>query len=264
MPRVLPQEPTVEREPGPGGDDETVENHPAFAQIVAHRVSSTPGAVLFDSELQHGHYVTIQISEATRRRGLNRDWIYGGKRIIEVAMSEAQWASFVSSMNTSGVPCTLEWREKLSPEAKKLIDGLVDQQAMPDDWYVEPLGRLLDGQVPGLIFAPRLQESMDEVRRAGVKALAQIKKAFEAVQEKPNKGNVRSLGLTIENAPRNMVFAAESLTEHIENTVQKARADIEAMVTAKAEQLKIDPAEVGITHALDAGPTDTEEEEPKS
>ena len=30
-------------------------------------------------------------------------------------------------------------------EATRIIEGLADQQAMPDDWYVEPLKRLRAG-----------------------------------------------------------------------------------------------------------------------
>src|SRR5437868_8231795 len=120
------------------------EQHPAFGMIGASRVShSPPGAVLFDSDVQHQHYVVVRVRTAARRRDLNRDYLYADQQIVEVAMSEAQWASFVSSMNTGdGVPCTLTAR------------GL------------EP--------VPGMPYAPRLQESMDEVRSAGDEAMAMV------------------------------------------------------------------------------------------
>jgi len=41
-----------------------------------------------------------------------------------------------------------------------------------------------------------------------------------------------------------MEFAASSLAKHSENVVQKARADIEAMVISKAQQIGLDPAEM--------------------
>lgn len=204
MPESVP--PTVEE----GGE----EKHPAWALIGASRVStSPPGAALFDSDIRHQHYVVVRIRRASRDRHLNRDWLHGREEIIEVAMSEAQWASFVSSMNTGdGVPATIT---------------------------------RFDGPVPGVIHEPRLAESMDEVRDAGKKALAHIEEAFKKVEEKPTKANIKSLRHAIENAPSNMRFAAESLTEHAENVVQRARADIEAMVLSKAEHLGIDPAEAG-------------------
>lgn len=210
MPREV-QEPTrVEKEGSFGG---TEEEHPAYALIGASRVSSTPGAVLFDSDIQHGHSVIVHISTASRRRANNHDHTYAEKQLIEVQMSEAQWASFVSSMNTGpGVPCTMLRRE----------------------------GEM----IPGLPYAPRLAESMKEVRGAAEKYTQNIADAFAAYEEKKTAENLRSLRAAIENAPANMAYVAESLTEHAENVVQRARVDVESMVTAKAEQVGL-PSELG-------------------
>ena len=190
--------------------------HPAWGYIGASRVSSSPpGAVLFDSDIRHQHYVVVTLSSAVRERKLLRDWLRPRKQIIEVAMSEAQWASFVSSMNSQGVPCTIQWTQG-------------------------------DGHVPGMAYEPRLQESMKEVHEATVKAVGHLREAFEAVKEKPNKGNIRSLEIAMQNLPANMKFAGDSLAEHAENVVQKSRADIEAMVVQKAQQLGIDAGDLGL------------------
>src|SRR6476646_10686413 len=93
---------------GASSHREYKESHPAWGLVSAHRVSSTPGAVLFDSDIQHQHYMQITLRRASRDRGLSRDWIHEeGPTLIESNMSEAQWAAFVSSTNTSGVPCTI-------------------------------------------------------------------------------------------------------------------------------------------------------------
>lgn len=201
----------VDPAPAKHGDEE----HPAWALIGASRVShSPPGAVLFDSELRHQHYVVITLRRATRSRLLYRDRLHGTRQMVQVALSEAQWASFVSSMNNGeGVACTLLAREG------------------------DPL-------VPGMPYAPRLRESVDEVRGAADKALAEIRTAFAAVKEKPIKANIRALEAKLANATPNIVFAADSLTEHTENVVQKARADIEAFVVDKAAQLGLEPGDL--------------------
>lgn len=196
----------------PAKDERGDEHHPAWALISASRLQGTP-VTLFDSEVQHHHFVTVTIQTASRKRDLNHDHVYPDRQLLKVAMSEAQWASFVSSMGVgNGVPCTLEW-----------IQG--------------------EGSMPEMPFAPRLQESMDEVRSAGDKALAQIRDAFEKVEEKPTKANIRHLRAMIENAPSNMEFAAKSLAEHAENVVQKARFDIEA--TARTAQYGLAPGDSG-------------------
>lgn len=51
----------------------------------------------------------------------------------------------------------------------------------------------------------------------------------------------------------NVAFAARSLNEHAENVVQRARADIEAMVLSKATQLGLDPADLGTVPQLETG-----------
>lgn len=199
-------------------DESGEERHPAWVLVGASRVSSSPpGAVLFDSDIRHQHYVTVRVKRATRKRNLNHDWKHGRDTIIEFAMSEAQWASFVSSMNTGdGVPATLEW------------DGTLD-----------------DPHVPGMPHAPRLQVSMDEVHNAAAAAEAKVQDAFAAYQEKKTAANLRSLEIAIGHMTPNMDFAAKSLSEHAENVVQRARADVEAFVVQKAQQLGLDPADLG-------------------
>jgi hypothetical protein len=204
-------------------DEHGDEHHPAWALIGASRVqSSAPGATLFDSDIRHQHYVVVTLRRATRKRKLNHDWLHPSSRqpLVEVAMSEAQWASFVSSMNVgNGVPCTLRTAE--------------------GDW-----------NVPGVPYEPRLRESMAEVHTATDKALEDIRAAFAKVKDKPNKGNLRDLEIALQNATPNVAFAAESLSKHAENVVQKARADIEAMVVAKAQQLGLEPGDLGVQAQL--------------
>jgi hypothetical protein len=174
--------------------------HPSWAMIGASRVShSAGGSALFDSDIRHQHTVTVSISTASRRRDLNRDWLHAEREFVEVEMSEAQWASFVSSMNAgSGVPCT--------------------------------------------------------IRRHA----AQVREAFAVYREHKTAANLRTLEAVIANMPANITFAAKSLSEHAENVVQRARADIEAMVVTKAQQLGLEPADLGLTSPqLTAGDEDT-------
>lgn len=198
----------------PTTNDHGDDTHPAFAMIAASRMSSTPGQILFDSDIRHGHTVRITVTEATRKRDLNRDWVHGGVRpVVEVEMSEAQWASFVSSMNTSGVPCTLRARET--------------------DW-----------DIPGLPYDPRLARTMDEVNTAAGRTFGKIEEAMAAYDALDSKASAKEkrealnrLRAAIGNATANVDFAARSLTEHAENVVQRARADIEAMVHTEATRL---------------------------
>jgi hypothetical protein len=198
----------------PTRDKWDAEVHPSWGLIGANRVSQGgAGAVLFDSDVRHNHYVILRIGRASRRRDLHRDWVgeSGGRgELVEVAMSEAQWASMISSMNTSGVPCTIRRTEK-------------------------------DGQMPELDFDSRLDLTHKEVREKAEDAVEEVKRARDAYAERKTAANLRALHFAIENLPANFEFAAKSLTEHAEAVVQKSRADVEAFVMHKAQQLGLDP-----------------------
>lgn len=208
--RNQPQAPTI--------DERGNEAHPAFGSISVTRISAHPGEVLFDSEIAHQQLVRVRLGGMRRQRDLNRDWLSPTETMVEIDMSESQWAAFVSSFNTNGVPCTLR-RTETTPD------------------------------VPGLELDSRLALSAQETRNAAHESLATIQAAFEEVKRVGVNGKVserkaaqRSLEIAMENAPKNIEFAADSLTRHTENVVTKARADIEAMVVSKAETLGIEPA----------------------
>jgi len=180
-------------------DSYGAETHPGFGMIKANRVSSSGGVSLFDSEIKHQHFVSITLSGATRKRELNRDWIYERDQIIEVWLSEAQWAQLVSSMNAGGTPMTI---------------------------HRDATGAL----VPEIPFEPRLGLSRQEVHDTVAKLLDDIKKKLAHVEEKPSKANITALHHAVANAVANADYAVKTMDEHTEKSVAKARADIEAIV----------------------------------
>lgn len=207
------------------------ESHESWVSLRANRAQvSPPGVHLFDSELRHQEIVVVSVHRCTRKRDLNRDWIHEEALLMELRLSTVQWGAFVSSFGDSSArPATLTF--------------LVGE-----------------GEVSQAPFDPRTAHTLNEVRSAANEGVAGINEAFEAVDEaferKAGRRELRDL-LTdlrhrIGNAPANLTFAAESLTEHVENVVTKARADIEAMAAHAAqrgiaapdssEALALDPA----------------------
>lgn len=224
-----PVPPTVEDAKGPGSSDEVRESHPAYGVINFSRMTTTPGAVLFDSDIRHGEYIRLTVQRATRQRGLGHDWIHAdGRDLIEVDMSMAQFAGVISSFGQGGgVPVTIR-----STESNVNVDGLE--------------------------FAPRMTESLDEVRSAAATAFGRIKEAqaaldalpkdAKAAERKAAQGRLRT---AIEHAEGNVEFATSNLTKHTENVVQKAKADIEAMVNRHAQQIGLSAAQTPSVAALE-------------
>lgn len=214
----MPKDRTDSEPFGDGSD-----RHPAFGMISVHRIQSTPGEILFQSDIRHSSYVRIEVHEADRHRENKHDWVFPGKLLCEVSMSEAQFASFVASGGTTGVPCTIE----------RVNEG---------DYGL--------GNRPGLSLSPRLQLTSEEVRNAAQAAYQEIKEALSTYEETLNesgKGSTAAkkhalnmLRSKVNNATPNIGYATRRLNEHAEDVIEKSRADIESMVMRMAEQNGID------------------------
>lgn len=196
------EQPTVTESAGLGGQEF---NHPAYAQISASRVSGH--AVLYGSEFNHQHYVTIRIKPSRHIRSLSNDWHHAkNAELIEVAMSEAQWAAFVSGMNVGDGPCcTLQHKDGQRvpqlPEPKQSTEHFCKEIA---DVYRE-------AQVELMAVAAELSEAIG--KRAAQELRGRIQRAASRI--------VESAG-----------YVATQFDEHMESTTEKAKIEVNAFVEA--------------------------------
>lgn len=199
MPRTI-QEPEITTKTSNGGTVETTYTHPAYGQIGASRVQggNTP---LYGSEFTHNGFITIRIHHSVMRRDLSRDSHFAHDEFVEVAMSEAQWATFVSSLNVgSGVPCTIR------VEGSKYVPGLPQPENRVDQFTDELKETMKDAILS-------LKASIDAIDAMGMpKGKAAILKA----------GLEKSLQELVSNAP----FVVDQFTRHAETTVESAKSEI--------------------------------------
>src|SRR3546814_874968 len=140
-------------------------------------------------------------------RSLANDWPNAGRtEYIEVDLSEAQWASFVSSLNIgSGTQCTLR-----SNNGEQIPD-LPAPASRVDQFAAE--------------MKVRVQRALDEVSalEAEINELKISEKA---------KASLRS---RVAGAHRELVsntgFVAKQFDEHMEQTVEKAKIEVNAYAT---------------------------------
>ena len=177
--------------------EDSRETHPAYAMIGAGRV--TGAATLAGSDFKHQHYVHIEIRHGHISRSLSNDRWHGDKSIVRVSLSEAQWATFVSSMNVGfGVPCTLEWTQQ-------------------------------DGRIPSIERTPdRANQFKGEVGRTMQDALDKMQKAYD---EAPTKKLKAVIGSAMTEIRSNVSFVQDQFSEHMEHTVEKAKIEVNAYVT---------------------------------
>jgi len=198
------------------------ETHPAYATIGASRVtSSPPGHTLFQTDFRHQHFVTVTIHRADLSRGLSSDHVFGTEQIIEVALSEAQWATFVATPNVGfGVPCTLEYLQ-----GEGYVPGILREENRRTQFNAEMAGHLRDTIA-----------SMEE-------ALAQAK---TKAQREPIEAAIR-------NMRSNFDFYVKQFDEHAEETVEHAKIEVEAYLTDAIRRAGLERLGASPPIALDSG-----------
>jgi len=198
------EEPVSTERPHPGGDKEIVTTHPAFGMIGVNRVSG--GDVLNGSDFVHGAAMRIRIHHSEIHRSLYHDRHSAREQIIEVALSEAQWATFVSSPNVGdGVPCTIK------SMSRQPVPGLPEPKRQSDQFGAEMKTKLKNT----LASLDQLSAEIDAIGLSKVKA--------EALKER-----VRNARMQLSS---NMPYLAECFEEHMETTVEKAKAEVHGYVT---------------------------------
>lgn len=183
---------------------DTETTHPAFAQIVASRINGATN--LYDSEFHHRGFIAIRIKRSQLNRSLHRDWHFAREEIVEVHLSEAQWATFISSMNMGdGVPCTLD------SLGGKDVPGLPDPKLESEKHSTE-VREKLEGTLK------LLEELRAKINASGLSQ----KKAAELLS------TVSKCHMTL---GCNLDFACESFDKHVEKTVEKAKQEVHGYIT---------------------------------
>lgn len=194
------QEPTIRHEDGPTGGK--IVEHPSFGQISISRVEG--GQVLYGSDFKHHRCMRLSIKQSYLRRDLSNDWAHSrGLPLIEIDMSEAQWAEFVSSVSVySGVQCTLRY---INGEAIPAIPSPVNRQ---EQFHGEATERLKDG----------------------MNQLSELEQAIKDLKlpEKTKVALVRQLNSARAQFGSNLKFVADQFSEHMERATTKARTEVNA------------------------------------
>jgi hypothetical protein len=191
--------PSAER----GGDKTSTETHPAYAQIGASR-SQGGQTVLYGSDFVHNGYMSVRIYPSQKQRSLSRDWFSASVTpYIEVMMTEAQWATFVSTPNSGmGVPCTMSYRNG------EQIPAIPE----PVDRVEQFSGEMSKTQAAALRYCEEMSATIEELPVA-----EKNKKAL--------RSRLHMIQMTID---KNVPFVAKQFSEHVEKTAERAKIEVHA------------------------------------
>lgn len=221
----------LEIEKQDGHLSDSIERHPAYAHIGASRVSSSHGTILYGSDFEHQHFVTITISRSELHRGLSYDREHSGEELIKVALSEAQWATFVSSLNAGGTGCTLSHIDRVPvPAIVKSLD--------------------------------RRDQIVQEANACLAEVLDDAKKLEEEIEGRGRKTIMRDLirGIRAQfTSNSGLSFIARQFGEQIEETVEKGKIEVNAYIESRIHRaglaaLKAEPPPIALPGAEEKKP----------
>jgi hypothetical protein len=205
---MIKQKQTVTKTPGHPFDDESYE-HPAQGCVTVNKMTSSDGITLFGSNLKHRSVVQIEVWTAKGARGLHEDRHSQDRVICQFEFSEAQWASFVSSIGMGGgVACTFTYK--------------------PADGYKLE-------HVPRMETTPMTEKFSQEIADATgekIKELYAMAQRIEILSKASSKAGLAdlifNLRVKLGNLPSNMGFIQKQFGEAMHNTVEAGKAEIEA------------------------------------
>lgn len=201
--------------------------HPAYGTISVSRIQCG-GRTLFGSDLDHQSYVAITVNRAAVERDLHRDFVFPKEELIEFAMSESQWARFVSGAGQSFCTevtldrCTEGGEYKMVPSIERAEESRKDQF---DQEFQQKLLKALEG----------FNKSVEDLKElSDGKSVSKVKL----------KEVVKGLQIQLSNLPSNLNFAVEQFKEVTEKNVDEAKAEVQAYIVAAAQRAGLPSTEV--------------------
>lgn len=211
--------------------DAVEEEHPSFGMVSLSRFSTTPHMALFGSTVKHSHPVALRIHKAKRMRDLHKEWYFEGETVAEVFLSSVQLGEMLTNMNTTGVPCTINY----SRDGKLEQAGPVPENSPAANTYNE--------------LKKQSEKASTDVKAMFVK-LTELAEAGKPVGKKKLQELARDMSRAAAQIDGNMTFVLDSFRRDCERVVNDAKGEVEAFVSAKVEAAGAASLTAGIVAGL--------------
>jgi hypothetical protein len=195
----------------------TKTHNPAFGMISISRGTTSGKMPLFGSSLKHSAFIKVTINRAVLYRDLYRDSYFPEEILINLYMSPSQFADAITSFNTGGVPCTLEW-----------FNG----EHIPEPPF-ENRRVQFDEE-----FTKKMEDTISDNNKFIVK--------IHEILAKPNIGKkdrediVQQLSMLRMQIASNIPFIKTSFTEQMDQTVIEAKNEISHTIEEKLKTLGLE------------------------
>lgn len=194
--------------------------HRAFGSVTVHQWHAHPGVRLFGSDLVHSSGISICFRAADLHRDLSHDRPSSGEVLLEIEMSEAQWARFVSSQgNGDGNPVTIAARRNGNLEQPPMI-------AAP-----EATKREVHGEEMAAALRDRLVAMEEHIAALG--SMIDSGKVSRTGLRELHKELARHCG----QLPGSVQFVYDQFSRATEQVAEDAKVEVEAFVSRTAQRL---------------------------
>lgn len=215
MPR--PSKAAEVREEAFGCTKHTVETHESYGMVGISR-STGSHQNLFGSSIKHQNVFRLRICRAEKHRDLSRDWYFGRKELIEVELSPSQLVDLITCMNVGdGVPCTI------SAVNGDLMSECPEANARQE-------------------FVTEFKHQVQKTTRRCDELLKEITEKLS--QPKLLKADRESLiGLAnqlVSGVRSTLPFIQSQFNESMDDVVTQAKAEYEALVSARIQSLGLE------------------------
>jgi hypothetical protein len=198
---------------------EYTETHPSYGCIGLNQSSGR--GVLFGSEVVHQHFISLTISEARRVVDEPREFVMPERELIQVEMTQAQFAEMITSPNRGGgTPCTIA--RFTGDDGEPWVHPRHGGRPSPPD--PEP-------------YTQRYKSAMGERADKVVEFIAKAKSMIDELMDgktKPTKATLGALQSALHmakmNIESNLPYVMEEMEEGIEKRMATAINEFESYV----------------------------------
>ena len=189
-----------------------------YMGMISWSKTSGSARALFGTEIETANPIKLDICHAEESRELSRNWQFAKKQIVEIEMSPVQWAEFLTSGNTSGVPCTLKYinGEKMSDPKPSTI--MEDYNNEVNEQF-EEFGKSFDK------VSETLKEQINSNKPMGKKALEELLREVEILRT---------------NTVANVKFVKNSFKKDMDKIVTQAKAEFNAYTESRIHEIGIE------------------------
>lgn len=191
-------------------DDSVRKVHPSYGLISFSRCTCSSPQALFGSSIKHANPIRMTISHAKVDRHINHDWYHDDGNIVEVEMSQSQFAEAITSLNMGvGVPCTITFSER-------------DGKIKPCDF--ENKAEQFEHE-----FAEKIAGASDGLDEA-IKEISELFENRKSLRKSDKEKILKALQKAKMDVSSNAEYILSSFNEQMDKSVHEAKGEIESFM----------------------------------